>query len=343
MIEEEVVTFDKKIEKIKEKLNATNNIEIQTNNDTNNVNIIIENRSITFISNNERLHKIIDNTPKDILDYTLEKYIIIGNMVTNYASISESKETMKNILIPINADIIIPLKTEIESLRQQIKMIIPTISIPSNKGNITQETIFKSLTEHFMDDSFEDVSKMSKYSDILSHTSGYNEPILIETKEWTSSIPTEQVEKFWRDMEIRDCKYGIFISMKTNISKISGALKIEIRNGRTVVFIVNNELNYKGHIYAYYTIKKIIDLEFSNKRNTTKDELLKFIPLINKKAIEIGKDNETLDDLINIIEELKSGNNRKFETIRNKISEYKRNIDLKIKDMINDIEKLEVN
>lgn len=343
---EETTTFEQKLEKIKEKLNNTTNTEFQTNNiniDNQKISVNKENRTITFISNDERVHKIIDNTPEGILDYTLEKYIIIGNMVTNYASISESKETMKNMLIPINADIIIPLKTEIDNLRQQIKMIIPTISIPSNKGNITQETIFKNLTEHFMDDSFEDVSKIGKYSDIISHTSEYNEPILIETKEWTSPIPTEQVEKFWRDMEVRDCRYGIFISMRTNISKISGALKIEIRNGRTVIFIINSELNWKGHIFAYYTIRKIIDFEVSNKRNTTKDELIKLIPLINKKAMEIGKDIEILDELITTIEELKSGNNRKLEVIRNKISDYKRNVDIKIKDMINDIEKLEVN
>lgn len=346
MNEEEIITFEQKIQKIKEKLNDTTNTELQTNNvnmNNQNVKINTETRIITFTSNDERLHKIIDNIPKDILNYTLEKYIIIGNMVTNYASISESKETMKNMLIPINADIIIPLKTEIDNLRQQIRMIIPTISIPTNKGNITQETVFKNLTEYFMDDSFEDVSKIGKYSDIISHTSEYNELILIETKEWTSPIPTEQVEKFWRDMEVRDCKYGIFISMRTNISKISGALKIEIRNGRTVIFIINSELNWKGHIFAYYTIRKIINFEVSNKRNTSKDELITLIPLINKKAMEIRKDIEMLDELISIIEELKSINTRKLETVRNKISEYKRNVDIKIKDIINDIEKLEVN
>lgn len=59
--------------------------------------------------------------------------------------------------------------------------------------------------------------------------------------------------------------------------------------------------------------------------------------------MEIRKDIEMLDELISIIEELKSINTRKLETVRNKISEYKRNVDIKIKDIINDIEKLEVN
>lgn len=339
--------FEQKLQEEKAKLqhirDNSNIITIKETsfNDTNKHND--NNRTISFISNDERLHKIIDNTPISILDCTLEKYIIIGNMVMNYASITESKETMKNILIPINSDIIIPLKTEIESIRQQLKMIIPTISTPAKKGDITQKAIYENLTEYFMDDSFEDVSCIGKYSDIKSTIPGYDNHILIETKEYTDTIPTTQVEKFWRDMEIRDCKYGIFISMRSGISKISSSLKIETKNGRTVMFVVNSELNWKGHIFAYYTMRKILEFEINNIKNISNVEVIKIIPSINKKLLEIGKDIKLLDELINIIEELKSSNIKKLESIRNKISEYKRNVELKIKDMINEIEKLEVN
>lgn len=305
---------------------------------------MVKTEPITIILSpiDERVSKIIDKIPKDMLNYTIEKYIIIGDMVISYASISESKETMKNILIPINTDIVVPLKTEIDSLRQQLKMIIPTIAIPSRKGGITQETIFRNLGEYFMDDSFEDVSFIGKYSDIKAYVTGYGGNILIEIKDWIVPIATDQVEKFWRDMEVRDSKYGIFISMRTNISKISGPLKIDTRNGRTAIFVINSELNWKGHIFAYYTIRKMIEFETISRRNTTEDDLIKFISLINKKAIEIDKDTKTLDELISITEELKSINNKKLDIIRNRISEFKRNIDIKIKDIINEIEKLEV-
>jgi hypothetical protein len=305
-------------------------------------NVQTEFRIITFASSDERVSKIVDNIPKDMLDQTLEKYIIIGNMVVNYASISESKETMKNTVALINADIFVPLKTEMATFGKQLNMIIPTISKPSKKGDITQETIFRNLKECFMDDSFEDVSKIGKYSDIKAFVSGHDSQISIETKEWTVPITTDQVEKFWRDMEVRDCKYGIFVSMRSNISKISGPIKMETRNGRVAVFVVNSELNWNGHIMAYYAIRKLIELETINRRNTTRDDLVKLIPLVNKKLMEIGKDLKILDDLISLVEELKTSSNKKLEVIRNRISEYKRNVDIEIKDLINDIEKVDV-
>jgi hypothetical protein len=58
--------------------------------------------------------------------------------------------------------------------------------------------------------------------------------------------------------------------------------------------------------------------------------------------MEIGKDLKILDDLISLVEELKTSSNKKLEVIRNRISEYKRNVDIEIKDLINDIEKVDV-
>jgi hypothetical protein len=93
---------------------------------------------------------------------------------------------------------------------------------------------------------------------------------------------------------------------------------------------------------AYYAIRKLIELETINRRNTTRDDLVKLIPLVNKKLMEIGKDLKILDDLISLVEELKTSSNKKLEVIRNRISEYKRNVDIEIKDLINDIEKVDV-
>jgi hypothetical protein len=143
-------------------------------------------------------------------------------------------------------------------------------------------------------------------------------------------------------MEVRDSKFGIFISMRSSISKISGSIKMETRNGRIVVFIVNSELNWNGHIAAYYMIRKLVESETINRRDIRGDFLVKLIPLVNKKLIEMGKELKMLEEMISMVETIKTSNNKQLEILRNRISEYKRNVEIKLKDLINDIEKVEM-
>jgi len=109
-----------------------------------------------------RAIEIVKNIPVEQRDEIIAKYIILGEMVISHASISTRKETVEEFFSP--------LRTDIEMIREQLKLIVPTIATPAKKGQITVETIFDSLKEHFMDDSFEDVSRIGKYSDILAIT-----------------------------------------------------------------------------------------------------------------------------------------------------------------------------
>ena len=110
--------------------------------------------------------RIIDNIPEDVRDSTIEKFIIIGDMVISHASISTRKESVE--------DFFAPLRLDINTIREQLKQIVPTIAVPVKKGKITESSIFESLQSHFMDDSFEDVSAIGKYSDILATIEGIN-------------------------------------------------------------------------------------------------------------------------------------------------------------------------
>jgi hypothetical protein len=177
---------------------------------------------------------IVKKLPKDKRDEIIEKFIILGNMVVSYASISATEETVESFFEPLRSDI--------EMIREQLKLIVPTIATPASKGAVTVENIFKSFEEHFMDDSFEDVSAIGKYSDIKATTAETKTEVLIELKEYSGKVPTAEVDKFWRDMERRNVKYGIFVSMRSRITKISGSIKLETKMGRTAIFVVNNEL-----------------------------------------------------------------------------------------------------
>jgi len=132
-----------------------------------------------------RAIEIVKGIPVKHRDEVIEKYLILGEMVVSHATIGTRKETVEEFFSP--------LRTDIEMIRQQLSLIVPTIATPAKKGQITVETIFNSLKEHFMDDSFEDVSRIGKYADILATTSDTETPILIELKDYSGTVPMEEV------------------------------------------------------------------------------------------------------------------------------------------------------
>lgn len=82
------------------------------------------------------------------------------------------------------------------------------------KGAISSEIIFNSLQESFREDHFEDVSGKARFTDIIGTPPFATEsPILIENKEWTQPVATQEVDKFWRDMDARNATIGCFFSM----------------------------------------------------------------------------------------------------------------------------------
>lgn len=278
--------------------------------------------------------EIVKNIPKDKRNEVIEKYIILGNMVVSQAEINTSTETVENFFAPLRSDI--------EMIREQLKLIVPTIATPALKGAITVENIFKSFEEHFMDDSFEDVSAIGKYSDIKATTAETKTEVLIELKDYSGKIPTAEVEKFWRDMERRNTKYGIFVSMRSGIMKISSCLKLETNASRTAVFVVNNELNWSGHLFAYYIVKKIIELEATKKKELKGQELGKVITKLNNSLLEIQKDTKLIEEIQTIADALKTTCSNKLEKLIDLANIYKRRLDEKINEAFQEVQKAEI-
>jgi hypothetical protein len=278
--------------------------------------------------------EIVKSIPKDKIDEVIEKYIILGNMVVSQAEINTSTETVENFFAPLQSDI--------QMIREQLKLIIPTIATPSLKGAVTVENIFKSFEEHFMDDSFEDVSAIGKYADIKATTAETKAGVLIELKDYSGKIPTAEVDKFWRDMERRDIRYGIFISMRSEITKVSTCLKLETNMNRTAIFVVNNELNWSGHLFAYYIIKKIIELEATKKKELKGDDIGKVITKLNNSLIEIQKDTKVIEEIQTLADSLKTTCSTKLGTLIELANIYKRRLNEKITDAFQEIQKVEI-
>jgi len=289
---------------------------------------------LNIILKDPRAIKIVENLPLEQRDQIIERYLILGEMVVSHASIATRKETIE--------DFFSPLKLDIETIREQLRQIVPTIAKPVNKGEVTVDAIYESLREHFMDDSFEDVSAIGKYADILATTGDTNTSILIELKDYTGNVPSKEVDKFWRDMERRGTKYGIFISMRSGISKCSSCINIKTRMDKTAIFVVNSELNWRGHLFAHYVLKKVIELETTKRKELNGNEIGKILTKINNYALELQKNSITIEKIQNIADGLRTTCRKKLDELISLSNEFTTKQNEKINDIIEEIGKVEI-
>jgi hypothetical protein len=289
---------------------------------------------LTITLRDQRAKEIVEAIPIKQRDEAIEKYIILGEMVASHASISTSKETVEEFFEPLRQDI--------EMIRDQIKLIIPTLATPAKKGKMTVETVYTSLKEHFMDDSFEDVSRIGKYADILATTAESKTPILIELKDYSDIVPSIEVEKFWRDIERRGTHYGVFISMRTGITKCSGCINLKTEMNKTAVFVNNSELNWSGHIFAFYVIKKIAELESVKKKELKGEEVSKVVAKVNKYVQELQKLVDSLEEIGTIADRLKTTCKNNLDELINLSNSLRRTMNERVNDVLSELEKVEV-
>jgi hypothetical protein len=193
-----------------------------------------------------------------------------------------------------------------------------------------------------MDDSFEDVSRIGKYTDILATTSDTNTPILIELKDYSGTVPTEEVEKFWRDIERRGTRYGIFVSMRSGISKCSSCISLKTEMNKTAVFVNNSELNWSGHLFAYYVVKKIAELESVKKRELKGEEISKIITKVNNHVIELQKNVESIENIQTIADGLRTTCKNKLDELIDFSNALRRTMNEKITEIFEDMKKVEI-
>jgi hypothetical protein len=280
-----------------------------------------------------RAIRIVESIPFINRNEIIEKYIILGEMVASHASISTNKETVEEFFSP--------LRNDIDSIRDQLKLIIPTIAAPAKKGKMTVDAIFDSLREHFIDDSFEDVSATGKFADILAITAESKTPVLIELKDYKGTVPPAEIQKFWRDIERRGIRYGIFISMRSGIYRCSSCISVKTEMNKTAVFVNNSELNWSGHVFAYYVIKKIAEIESVKRRELRGEEICQVISKVNKHVLELQRTVESIDRIENIADSLRTTCKKKLDELLNFSNVLKRNLNEGISEILIDLEKVE--
>ena len=324
----------------------------------------------------EKAIEIVKGLSESERNKVIEKYIIIGDTVVKYASIVTSEESLHRFFDPVTENLRqlsgnleatikhleekIPdtLKVTLNEIAKQLegtaksfqqhyanyaKMlsnIFPTLA-KTKRGAISCEMIFNELRDCFRDDKFEDVSSKARFTDIVATPSFSHQTILIENKDWTEPVASYEVEKFWRDMEVRNTTIGCFFSLRSPIRDVTSDFAIVPRGSMLGIFVVNAALNYRGHIFGYMVARKILEM-LSRKpiMETEKYELI--IKILNNRLQEFKNKMEDLEEIESEIWKTKEEVSKRLEKVAKKVSNLRNSIEtlieLTFKDLLGEIE-----
>lgn len=113
--------------------------------------------------------------------------------------------------------------------------------LPVLRGQVGEDFIESILRERFSD--ITNMTKIPKSGDITLWIGGRK--TIIEVKNYTNPVPTSGVEKFRRDLSTAGADSGVFISLQSPITSITGDFKIQLEpiDGRTVpcAYIVSSD------------------------------------------------------------------------------------------------------
>jgi hypothetical protein len=124
--------------------------------------------------------------------------------------------------------------TEISTQNQQnVSDLLGKMNNSSHKGKISENMLFSVLQGLYSSAIIDHVGTTKETGDFMLERK--NKPkILIENKDYTRSVPTEEVNKFIRDCEIQKCS-GLFISNSGICGKES--YEVQVHNGEVLVYI----------------------------------------------------------------------------------------------------------
>lgn len=168
--------------------------------------------------------------------------------------------------------------SQVSALSGTVSTLMSKYKAPLEKGKIGEHFVLTTLEDNFKDDSFENVSQQGDYSDIKAHSTDAVDS-LIEVKNFTGSVPAEQVKKFWRNLEDRDIDVGCFISLGAKIQSI-GDYKIESNGGRLAVFMNVGVFSGNGGMedgikFAYFVARRFAQFIKAAKNEGVAESALK--------------------------------------------------------------------
>lgn len=244
------------------------------------------------------------------------------------------------------------LNNDVDTIKKALECGFNMLNKPSilSKGSLGEDCIIKIL----LDSGYvlEDSHKQKASGDIIILIN--NKRILVEIKNYSSTVPKIELDKFYRDVNVSNVDGGIFISLCSKIKREINQYHFEFYESKPIILlseildsdIINISIKHIKSFFDYSNktiendnIKKInnILINFANSRDIisrTRNELLELSFIVNKKIIKCSSDLYNIENSIELtcknIEELslkEQKTNEYLQPIINKNIKYIKNID----------------
>tara|TARA_B100000524_G_scaffold348445_1_gene253023 strand:+ start:1457 stop:2722 length:1266 start_codon:yes stop_codon:yes gene_type:complete len=178
-----------------------------------------------------------------------------------------------------------------EQLFSVIKDITGKVNVPTHKGQIAENYIQNILQTTYPNSIIESTVSESHVADIKFKLKD-NPYIIIESKNYSNSVPYKEVTKFKYDLKSNNYKYGIFLSFNQKIQNIHDKIYLENYEDIKILYASGLDFNKSNIIFP---------VEFMLCLSNSSDQDSKInITQLNQKAEQISltvKDLENLHSL----------------------------------------------
>lgn len=205
-----------------------------------------------------KYNTLISNIHENMSNYIAQS----ENRLTN--NLNQLKEvSTKNTIIQEN------ISDELFSYINKTKNI-------SQKGAQSENILFNLLNKEYSSADIINTSGQTGQGDMIIKRKDKT-PILIETKNYSTNVKKEEVDKFLRDVSNKDC-HGIFLSQTSGIVGKDN-FQIDIHNKNILIYIHNVDYDIAKINLAINTIDLLFDklININDKNVTISNDILKNI------------------------------------------------------------------
>jgi hypothetical protein len=205
-----------------------------------------------------KYNTLISNIHENMSNYIAQSEIRLTNNLNQLKEVST-----KNTIIQEN------ISDELFSYINKTKNI-------SQKGAQSENILFNLLNKEYSSADIINTSGQTGQGDIIIKRKDKT-PILIETKNYSTNVKKEEVDKFLRDVSNKDC-HGIFLSQTSGIVGKDN-FQIDIHNKNILIYIHNVDYDIAKINLAINTIDLLFDklININDKNVTISNDILKNI------------------------------------------------------------------
>jgi hypothetical protein len=183
----------------------------------------------------------------------------LGHLVMSMARVAPGKEAMREYLSDFTRDA--------EELREVIRDHLDMFRQKTARadGDLGERFVREQLFDAFKDegDTFEVWSAIGHQGDLVGRMAAADRPprrILIEVKDYTHPVPGGEVDKFRRDIrENTEMQAGIFVSLRTPITGVPGRVRLDVEDGRPVVYVAQEAAGQQLFIVAWSLLRGLLN------------------------------------------------------------------------------------